>query len=226
MPRITFLEDSVQLFGKPDSIILSKFMQGDIHHTVLFNNMVSMFLILEEPAIYHCFILEQVGKDKQISYLKIDDGMKLNWIPSYDSLEYDLNLDFFKTELAGCTIINRATGEPHYIKPDMPLRWSSKYENLPMIRKKSEEYQRIASQCDDASELAEYYNNSLFFQNNTFVTSEDKNILLSTLISQTLISYSDYFFDLSREDLDFIYYIIDGYYPNGILSFDNYKNAN
>jgi len=189
-----------------------------------------MSLILEPPAIYHCFILEKVDTDKQIYYLKIDDALKYNWIPPYDSLSYDQTLDFFNTEMAGCTVTNKVTGEPYQFKPDIPLKWSSKFEHVPSMRKNSEEYKIIVDQCNDAQELADYYNHSLFFQNNSFISSDDKNELLKRLISQTQANFAEYFFDFDRPSLD-IYPIIEGrFYSTGLYStykvedFSKFKN--
>lgn len=220
-PKIVYMDDSIPLLGSPDTAILAQFIQGDVDKTYLYNNLVSMSLILEPPAIYHCFIFEKVGTDKQIYYLKIDDALKYNWIPPYDSLSYDLSLDMLKTEWAGTTVINRSTGKEFHYKPDTAMQWSSKFEQLPSMRKNSEEYKKIVDQCDDAQELADYCNHSLFFQNNSFISSDDKNELLKRLISQTQAHFVEYFFDFDRPSLD-IYPIIEGqFYSAG--SYSTYK---
>ncbi len=229
-PKIVYMEDSIPLLGSPDTAILAQFIQGDVDKTYLYNNLVSMSLILEPPAIYHCFILEKVGTDKQIYYLKIDDALKYNWIPPYDSLSYDLSLDMLKTERAGTTTINRSTGKEIHYKPDTAMQWSSKFEQLPSMRKNSEEYNKIVDQCDDAQQLADYCNHSLFFQNNSFISSDDKNELLKRLISQTQAHFAEYFFDFDRPSFD-IYPIIEGQFYCAVLystykveDFSNFKN--
>ena len=229
-PKIVYMEDSIPLLGSPDTAILAQFIQGDVDRTYLYNNLVSMSLILEPPAIYHCFILEKVGTDKQIYYLKIDDALKYNWIPPYDSLSYDLSLDFEKTERAGSTMTNKYDGSLIRFKPDTAMKWSSKYEQLPSMRKNSEEYNKIVDQCDDAQQLADYCNHSLFFQNNSFISSDDKNELLKRLISQTQAHFVEYFFDFDRPSFD-IYPIIEGrFYCNVLYStykvedFSKFKN--
>lgn len=222
LPMVSFMDDSVKLLGTPDSTVLSKFINGEVHCTYLLNNMVTMILILENPAIYHCFIFEQVGTDKQIYYLKIDDALKYNWIPYYDSLAYDLKLNFFDTEMTGCTIKNNNGGNP-FIFSDTPKHWSSKFEIIHSMRNNSEYYHKIISQCDDAAELSEYYNNSLFFQNKNYVRDEDKMYLLTILLMKTQISYTENFFELDRDDFDLIYYIVDNNYSGGLLNFRTYK---
>ncbi len=226
--KVLFFGDSVRLIGMPDSTVLSNYLNLDNDYIYLFNNMVSMTLIMEPPAIYHCFILEHVGSEKQIYYLKMDDAIKYNWIPPYDSSSYDLGLDFISTELAGCILVSEWSGVPEYIKPDMPMLWSSKYEHIPSMRKHNEEYYRIISQCDDAKELSAYYNTSLFFKNNDIVSEESKIDLLCQLIKITQIQYVDYFFDLERDYND-IYPIIMGYSYNfdlntyKVLNFNDFK---
>ena len=222
LPKIFFLEDSVSMLGDPDSTVLAKFLNLESDQTYLFNNMVSMTLILEPPAVYHCFIFEQVGADKQIYYLKMDDAIKYNWIPPYDSLNYDLGLDFMKTEMAGCTVINNYDGRVVHIKPDTAMKWSSKYEQLPSLRKNSAEYYNIVSRCDDIKELSHYYNNSLFFHNNSFVSAEDKTELLTQLIGITQIQYVEFFFDFNNFYRDY-YPIIKGYFSDYQL-YTIYKN--
>lgn len=228
-PKIVYMDDSIPLLGSPDTAILAQFIQGEVDATYLFNNLVSMSLILQPPAIYHCFILENVSTDKQIYYLKIDDALKYNWIPPYDSLSYDLSLDFEKTERAGTTVRNKSTGGLIHYKPDTAMQWSSKFEQLPSMRKNSEEYNKIVDQCDDAQELADYCNHSLFFQNNSFISSDDKNELLKRLISQTQAHFVEYFFDFDRPSRD-IYPIIEGYFFSETYStfiiedFSNFKN--
>ena len=221
LPKIFFLEDSVCILGEPDSTVLTKFIKEDHDKTFLFNNMVSMTLILEAPAIYHCFILEQVGTDKQIYYLKMDDAMKYNWIPPYDSIDYDLSLDFTKTENAGKYLSNKYTGEFEHIKPDIPMKWSSKYEQIPIMRKNSEEYYNIISQCDDIEELCIFYNHSLFFQNNIFVSEDDKNALLTQLLGVTQIQFAEYFFDFDKNYIDF--YPITMRYFYGAVYYSTFK---
>lgn len=203
--KILLFGDSISIIGVPDSVILTKFNNSDEDYTYIFNNMVSMSLILEPPAIYHCFILEHVGSDKQLYYLKIDDAMKYNWIPPYDSINYDLGLDFIKTEMAGCTIQSKYDGRSMHIKPDTAMKWSSKYEQIPSLRMNSEKYNEIVSQCNDAIELSDYYNHSLFFQNKEFVSEEDKTCLLDLLIRTTQIQFVDYFFDFEVVKNDPIY---------------------
>lgn|GEM_PF-4152706 len=229
-PKIVYMEDSIPLLGSPDTAILAQFIQGDVDRTYLYNNLVSMSLILEPPAIYHCFILEKVGTDKQIYYLKIDDALKYNWIPPYDSLSYDLSLDMLKTEWAGTTVRNKSTGGLIHYKPDTAMQWSSKFEQLPSMRKNSEEYKKIVDQCNDAQELADYYNHSLFFQNNSFISADDKNELLSRLISKTQVHFVEYYFDFDRPTLD-IYPVIEGRFycspfhsTYKILDFSKFKN--
>jgi hypothetical protein len=202
--KVSFLGDSILLLGSPDSTILSKFLLQDEDYTFPFNNLMSMSVILEPPAIYHCFFLEQVETNKQIYYIKIDDGIKYNWIPSYDSLLYDLSLDFVKTEMAGCTLKNRLTGKNEFIKPDNALKWSSKYEKIPSMRKCSAYYDSICLQCNDAAELTDFYNNSLFFQNKSFVCENAKKQLLDELIGITQLLYVEYFFDLEFDFEDYI----------------------
>jgi hypothetical protein len=221
LPKIFFLEDSVCILGEPDSTVLTKFIKEDHDKTFLFNNMVSMTLILEAPAIYHCFILEQVGTDKQIYYLKMDDAIKYNWIPPYDSIDYDLSLDFTKTENAGKYLSNKYTGEFEHIKPDIPMKWSSKYEQIPVMRKKSEEYSKIVSLCDDIEEFSHYYNHSLFFQNKSFVSEDDKVELLTQLLGVTQIQFVDYFFDFDKDYSDFYPITIGHFY--GALYYSNFK---
>ena len=222
-PKILLLGDSICMFGVPDSTILTKFINSDEDYTYIFNNLVSMSLILEPPAIYHCFILEQVGSDKQLYYLKIDDAMKYNWIPPYDSINYDLSLDFIKTEMAGCTIKSRYDGRAIHIEPDIAMKWSSKYEQLPSLRINSEKYNEIVSQCNDAIELSDYYNHSLFFQNNDFVSEEDKTCMLDLLLRTTQIQFVDYFFDFEvvKNGID-IYPIYLGY-VDAPLVYSTYK---
>lgn len=212
LSKTFFMGDSICIFGEPDTNVLSLFIHNDVDYTYVLNNMVSMSLILEPPAIYHCFFLEQVGTDKQIYYLKIDDAIKYNWIPPYDSLPYDLSLDFTKTELAGCSLFSSLTGKTITYKPDIPLKWSSMYEHISSIRCNSVEYYNIVAQCNDANELADYYNNSLFFQNNSFVSDDNKNDLLSRLISITQIQYLEYFFDFERNFDDILFPIILGHF--------------
>ena len=211
-PKIVYMDDSIPLLGSPDTAILAQFIQGEVDATYLFNNLVSMSLILEPPAIYHCFILEKVDTDKQIYYLKIDDALKYNWIPPYDSLSYDQTLDFFNTEMAGCTVKNKVTGEPYQFKPDIPLKWSSKFEHVPSMRKNSEEYKKIVDQCNDSQELADYYNHSLFFQNKSFISEDDKTELFNQLIIITQIQFVEYFFDFDRIYFDFYQTIMGQYY--------------
>lgn len=213
--KVLYLGDSVRLFGYPDSTVLSKFISNEVDNNYLINNLTTLSVILEPPSIYHCFITEQVGTDKQIYYLKMDDATNYNWIPSYDSLKYDLSLDFINTEMAGCTVNNFSAGEPYYLKPDVPLKWSSTYEKLPYIRRNSEEYNSIILQCNDIDELSDYLNHSLFFQNHDFVNDYDKEWLLTILISITQIQYVDCFFDFERYDFDIFDYILFEYHYNG-----------
>ena len=221
--KILLFGDSISIIGVPDSSILTKFINSDEDYTYIFNNMVSMSLILEPPAIYHCFILEHVGSDKQLYYLKIDDAMKYNWIPPYDSINYDLGLDFIKTEMAGCSIKSNYDGLSMHFKPDTAMKWSSKYEQIPSLRMNSEKYNEIVSQCNDAIELSDYYNHSLFFQNNDFVREEDKTCLLDLLLRTTQIQFVDYFFDFEvvKNGID-IYPIYLGWIA-GPLSYSTYK---
>lgn len=217
-PKILFLGDSVKLYGAPDSSVLGKFISDNNDATFLFNNMVSMSLILEPPAIYHYFIMEHVGGDKQISYMKMEDALKYNWIPPYDSLSYDLCLDFSTTEAAGCVYKSKETGEIVHTQPDTAMKWSSKYIQIPLMRKKSADYYYVVSECDDIDKLADYYNHSLFFQNNSFVSEDDKTDLLNRLICITQIQCAEYFFDLNRPYYDILPIIVGQYYNNVVYS--------
>ena len=206
--KVFFVGDSVKLIGNPDSTILSTFLHQDEDYTFPFNNMVSMSVILEPPAIYHCFIWEQVEQEQQIYYMKVDDAIRYNWIEYYDSLSYDLSLDFIKTEMAGCSFKNPLTGKQEYIKPDIAMKWSSQFEHIPATRQSSKYYDSICSKCDDAKELSEYYNSSLFFQNKSIVKDIDKEYLLQELIRITQVQYVEYFFDFERDFDDFCHILI------------------
>ncbi|MCQ2973289.1 MAG: hypothetical protein MJ211_00605 [Bacteroidales bacterium] len=167
---IELFGEKIKLNGNPDQQLITQYVEGEVDYVYPFNTAFTMSVILELPAIYHCFILEQIEDKKQLSYIKIDDGMKFNYIPEYDSLEYDLNY----------TIVDERLGK-------LP---SSKYDSIPILRSKSEKYNLLISTCNDSQELSDFYNNSLFFQCDTSIIDKDfKENLLNELVKIMLVRY-------------------------------------
>ncbi|MCQ2973287.1 MAG: hypothetical protein MJ211_00595 [Bacteroidales bacterium] len=162
--------ENIKLIGNPNQKIITQFVNGDVDFVYPFNTGITMSVILETPMIYHCFILEQIERNKQLSYLKIDDGMKYNYIPYYDSLVFDYNF----------TIVDEKLGS-------LP---SSKFYTIPFLRQKSEKYQQLILSCNDAQELSDFYNKSLYFQcDSNIVSNENKENLLNRLIEILLVNF-------------------------------------
>ncbi|MCQ2976150.1 MAG: hypothetical protein MJ211_15220 [Bacteroidales bacterium] len=172
---IYLFDDSVKLRGDVDIDILKKYINNEVDYTYLFGNYISMSVILESPAIYHCFVYEYSEEEKQVCYLKIDDGIKYNFIPNYDSLNYDLQIT-----------------REDLVSGKMP---SSKYYNIFEMRKQSIEYQQLTNTCDDIDDLTDYLNNSIFFQNSNINDSIKQELLLE-FIKITQIFFVEYFYDI------------------------------
>lgn len=138
-------DQEITVLGNPDSLIFDKYLSNNSSFRYIVNSMMTIDVIAQDTGAYHCFIMENVDNQQQLSYLMLDDVIKYNYIPYYDSLEYDLNLTFEQTEFDS-------------------LKWSSKFEEIPYLRLKSTEYQQLVSTCNDIQDLSNFCNNSLYFK--------------------------------------------------------------
>jgi len=139
-------------------------------------------IIVEDTGAYHCFIMEEVDNKKQLSYFVLDDVVKYNYIPYYDSLEYDLSITFEQSEYEG-------------------KKWSSKFEKIPYFRQQSKKYQQLISTCDDAQDLADFYNNSLYFHSGS---AQYKERVLTKLIEITQVQLVGKYLCFKRPKKKFI----------------------
>ena len=133
------------VLGNPDSLVLEQYLSKKSSFRYIVNSMMTLDVIVQDTGAYHCFIMENIDNQQQLSYFMLDDVIKYNYIPPYDSLEYDLNLTFEQT------------------KSDS-LKWSSKFEKIPYLRQNSKEYQQLVATCNDAQDLSDFCNNSLYFK--------------------------------------------------------------
>lgn len=153
----------ITIIGNPDSSLLAQYLSDTVSFKYILNSMMTIDVIVEDTGAYHCFIMENVDNQKQLSYFILDDAIKYNYIPYYDSLEYDLSLTSEQIANYG-------------------LKWSSKFEQIPYLRTKSSIYQELVATCDDDKDLSSFYNNSLFFQSQS---TNDKKDVLTKLIEIT-----------------------------------------
>ncbi|MBP5370085.1 MAG: hypothetical protein J6Z01_16700 [Bacteroidales bacterium] len=161
--------DSINIIGNPDSSIFNQYISNKSVCSYVFNDMIECSIVVNDSGPYHCFIKEDVLGEKQIYYFCIDDVLKYNYIPEYDSLNYDLSLTYKDTEYE-------------------LTKWSTKFEKVPLMRKKSEEYHKLVNTLDDDKDLSDFYNNSLFFQSDIIsVDYETKKTILYKLIEMTQV---------------------------------------
>jgi len=133
------------VLGNPDSHVLEQYLNKKSSFRYIVNSMMTLDVIVQDTGAYHCFIMETIENQQQLSYFMLDDVIKFNYIPPYDSLEYDLNLTIEQT------------------KSDS-LKWSSKFEKIPYLRQHSKYYQQLVASCNDAQDLSNFCNNSLYFK--------------------------------------------------------------
>ena len=161
--------DNVKIVGNPDSTVLNQYFSNESVCKYIFNDMIECSVVVNDSGPYHCFINENVLGKKQIYYFCIDDVVKYNYIPEYDSLNYDLSLTHKDTQSDS-------------------TKWSTKFEKISLMRKQSKEYNKLIETLDDAKDLSDFYNNSLFFQTNiTSVDNKTKQIVLNKLIEITQV---------------------------------------
>ena len=161
--------ENIKIVGNPDSAILKQYFNNELVCKYIFNEMIECAIVVNDSGPYHCFIKENVLGKKQIYYFCLDDVLKYNYIPEYDSLNYDLSLNFIDTERD-------------------KIKWSSKFERIPQMRQQSAEYHKLIETLDDAQDLSDYYNNSLYFQcNDDIIKSDDQWRILNKLIEITQV---------------------------------------
>ena len=150
------------------------------------NDYMTVYVTISEYGCYNCYIKENFYGKEQVCYLKLDDASKYNYIPNYDSLEYDLNLTFDDTEYLGKKV-------------------SSKYKLLPTLRRNSVEYQQLIASCDDINELSNFYQKSFYFQAPDSVVSKQEKIdVLVKLIEITQIQLVDMYLNEYRDTKNII----------------------
>ena len=179
--------DKIKLNGNPDYSMIKKLESGDVDYVFSFSEKMTMSVIIEPPYIYHCFILEQILGNKQLNYLKIDDALRLNFVPEYDSLCFDMSLSI--------NDVNKG------------LLPSSKFDSIPIFRAKSKKYLQLLALCDDDKELTDYINQSIYFNcDSTIIDKENKNERFFKLIEILLVrlSVSSVYDDNSNLDNIFI----------------------
>lgn len=160
--------DKIKLYGNPETELIKRLEKGDIDYVFSFSNVMTLSIIIDSPYIYHCFILEQILGNRQLSYLKIDDASRFHFVPEYDSLNYDMDL----------SIQDIKNG----------LSPSSKLDSVPLFRAKSEKYSQLLSLCDDDLEFTDFYNNSLYFHcDSTIIGVENKQERMLKLMEILLI---------------------------------------
>ena len=161
--------DNIKIVGHPDFAIYHQYISNESVCKYIFNDMIECSVVVNDSGPYHCFIKENVLGQKQIYYFCIDDVLKFNYIPEYDSLNYDLSLNYFDTERD-------------------KIKWSSKFERIPQLRQNSEEYHKRIETLDDAKDLSDFYNNSLYFQcDDSIIDFETKETVLNKLIEITQV---------------------------------------
>ena len=186
--------NEITILGNPDSSLLAMYLSDTLSFKYIFNPMMTIDVIAGDTGVYHCFIMEDVNNQKQLSYFVLDDVVKYNYIPYYDSLEYDLSITFEQSEYEG-------------------KKWSSKFEQIPYLRKKSKEYQQLVSTCDDAQDLADFYNNSLYFHSDC-ETAKIQDRVLTKLIEITQVQLVGTYLQFDRPKSNYI-----------ILGFISYWNS-
>ncbi len=160
--------EKINLNGTPEPGLIKKLEQGDIDYVFSFSSVMTLSIIIEPPYIYHCFILEQMLGNKQLSYLKIDDAFRFHYVPEYDSLNYDMSLRFSEVKNG--------------------LLPSSKFDSIPLYRAKSKKYFQQLALCDDDKEFSDYLNKSLYFNCDSTIISEiDKKERLFKLMEILLV---------------------------------------
>lgn len=165
--KIELWGEEIQLNGNPAPELVAELEKGNVDYVFSFSNMLHLSIIIEPPYIYHCFIIEQVLDNKQLSYLKIDDAARLHFVPQYDSLKYDLNFKFDDVKNG--------------------LFFSSKFDSVPLFRAKSEKYNQLLTSCDDDKDFSDYYKKSLYFNSDTIINSYDRDSHLKKLMEVLLV---------------------------------------
>ena len=161
--------ENIKVVGNPDSVVLNQYLSDESVCKYIFNDMIECAVVVNDSGPYHCFIKENVLGKKQIYYFCLDDVLKYNYIPEYDSLNYDLSLNYLDTERD-------------------KIKWSSKFERVPQMRQKSDEYRKQIETLDDAQDLSDFYNNSLYFQSDDpLVEATDRGRVLHKLIEITQV---------------------------------------
>lgn len=158
------------------------FLENNYMHTpdsscfqYIVNDNMAVYLTFVESGYYHCVIKERFADKEQCYNLKLDDAVKYNYIPYYDSLENDLKLTFDDTEYRGKQV-------------------SSKFKNIFTLRQQSDKYHKLIESCDDIDELTIFYKKSLFFQTPDSIISKDEKIkVLIKLIEITQVQLVDFF---------------------------------
>ena len=170
-------QKSFSIEGIDDSSSIHKSSSNISFFQYIVNDYMSVSINKVENGIYQCFVKEEVAGINHAYSMLLDDASKYNYIPFYDSLEYDLKLTFDDTEYGGKKV-------------------SSKFNKVFMLRFQSDEYKKMIESCDDINDLLNFCNQSLYFQAPDSIFSKtDKINALIKLIEITQIQLVDIFLD-------------------------------